>query len=410
MAVRPRLFDMAWTRTLLDGAHLDAVVATSAEHVFLLSGHGTWLEGQMRSWMARPGGADSAAAGFALLARDGRVGLVVSPVTVAEGRLSDADVVRPYERTADGSGPARALLNLLAEMNLSAARVGIERSSLDAAVMPDQTLEWPDASVLLRLARMVKGPEAINRLRAAAAATESLLRTIADEWEQLPDPTAVQRRCRMLLAEQNMDLDHFVYGAPGGGIGVHTPRPTDPHGLLFVDAGARTGGFVSDTGVTFGPATPRESSERAVYAQCAGSIQAGAEMLGPGVPGSAVLAAMQAEVTAPALRPQAHGLGIGIREWPFFGAASDARLTEGDLTIAVDQPLQAGMVINLEVGGHHGPTSSVQIEQTYVITATGAELITAQRRDTPWATGSSTCSERSAGAPPMDHRSTALLS
>lgn len=384
----PRLFNPAWVNTLLDEARLDAVVAASPEHVFLLSGHATWLERQMRSWMARPDGTDAAAAGFAILSRDGRVGLVVSPVTQAEGHLSSADLVRPYERTTDGSGPARALAEIIGEMGLSAARVAIERSRLDSAVMPRSSAHWPDASLLLRLARMVKSPEAIRRLRAAAAGTESMLATVASEWPQLADPVAVQRRCRVLLAEQNMDLDHFVYGAPGGGVGAHTPRPSDPRTPLFVDAGARAAGFVSDTGVTFAAGEPNVGSwEQGPYAQCTASIAAGAQSLRPGVPGSTVLAAMEAAVADPLLRPQAHGLGIGIREWPFF-SPSDEQLTEGDLTVPVDQPLQAGMVVNLEVGGHLAAAGSVQIEQTYLITPRGAELITSQPRDTPWPTGS----------------------
>jgi Xaa-Pro aminopeptidase len=78
--------------------------------------------------------------------------------------------------------------------------------------------------------------------------------------------------------------------------------------------------------------------------------------------------------------PQGHGLGLEPRELPFIGPATDLRLADDVVDLGVDQALEAGMVINLEVPldkpGHY----AVHVERTFVITADGVEAITSQDR------------------------------
>jgi Xaa-Pro aminopeptidase len=85
---------------------------------------------------------------------------------------------------------------------------------------------------------------------------------------------------------------------------------------------------------------------------------------------------------------QGHGLGLSIREWPIIGPPTDAILTDSAGSFPVDAPLTPGMVVNLEVGGHHPDGTSVQVEQTFVISPAGtAELLSDQPRETPLVLG-----------------------
>ena len=382
----PGLAHKAWVENLLEQAGLDAVVAASPEHVFLLTGHSTWLERQTRTWMVRPAGTGGHQAGFAVLTADGRVGLVVSPVVHGEAQARGVEYLRRYERTPDSTGPVKALRELLADMDAEDCRVGLERDGLDPTTATALPASWPDASLLLRLARMVKSPEAIARIRTATEGAEWALDAIAREWPEFDDASAIQSRFRLLLAERGLEVDHFVYGTTAGGVGITEAPPGNPAQMLFIDAGARHRGFVSDVGVTFA-AEPDDGGAGHVYAQALEVIQAGVAHLRPGVRASAVADAMRDHVPHPALRAQGHGLGIGIREWPFFGHPSGEVLVEGNLRVPVDQLLQPGTVVNLEIGGHLPDDRSLQIECTYLIGESGAEAIVEQRRGSRWLVG-----------------------
>ena len=345
--MKPKVMHLPWVQHLLRRACLDAVVATSSDHVFLLSGHSSWLERQMWSWMADPAGNASESAGYAVVTAAGDVGLVASPVVQAEARASGAGTVRIYERMPDGSGPITALTGLLADINPTDARIGVEFDGLDlatrAALGGGRRV---DASLLLRLARMVNSPEAIRRLGAVTQATETVLSAVQQRWATLPDASAVQRCAREAFAREGSDLDHSVYGAAGGGVAFTVDCPAAAESL-FVDAGGRAAGFVSDTGVTFTSNT-MGCEELRRYDMARAAVDAGAAMLRPGVRPSRVLEAMRQQVNDAALRPQAHGLGISIREWPFFGAADRDPVTEGRLHVDVDTPLVADTVVNLK--------------------------------------------------------------
>jgi len=66
-----------------------------------------------------------------------------------------------------------------------------------------------------------------------------------------------------------------------------------------------------------------------------------------------------------ALVAQGHGLGTSIREWPFFGPATDECVRDGIGEHGIDQTLAEGMVVNLEVAGHWPDRASVLVEQTF---------------------------------------------
>jgi Xaa-Pro dipeptidase len=242
-----------------------------------------------------------------------------------------------------------------------------------------------DASLLLRLLRMRKSHAALDRMRTVAELTEQALVVVCREWEHA-GPAALQQRYRMVLAAAGADVDHFVYGVPGGGVGLTVGRPALRNATVFVDAGAHLDGFFSDTGIAFAQGRPPADQVQR-FDTARRSMDAGHARLREGQRASAVWQAMQDAVTDPLLTAQAHGLGISIREWPFFGPATAKMIGDGALSVERDTVLRPGMVVNLEVGGHAPDGSSVQIEQTFVVGEDAATTITEQGRDTPWAVG-----------------------
>lgn len=368
--------------------HVDAVVASSIEHVCLLTGHMTWLGERMRDWMGRPGGTCSFQAGYAVITRSGQVGLVASNVVQADARACQVDEVCLFGRSAPYADADAALIALLDALGVLAGRVAFECDGFDAARLAGVREALPsgrtmDASLWLRSLRMVKSEDALAAMRHAAAATEAAMAHVFAGFLAGVDLVSLRIGFRHELAEWDCDYDHLVYGAQGGGV-TDAIAPAEPVHALFFDAGARYRGYFSDTGITLTRgAWSATDAER--FGAAHSAVDAGAKALLAGRPASDAWAAMQAEAArVPGLVAQGHGLGLGIREWPYFGAASDAVLQDDLGKYRIDAILAADMVVNLEVGGHFTDGSSIQIEKSFVVSPHGTPTpLVALPRDTP---------------------------
>jgi Xaa-Pro aminopeptidase len=387
LRVTNRLVDHDWLSRLLTQSGLDAVVATSPEHIQLLTGYSTWLERETSAWMLRPEGDGASAAGYAVTRTDGVTGLVASPICAPDAAASGADVVRIYERRPDGLGAAFALRQLLDDLALSGAAVGVELSGADETVLSATPEAAPaDSSLLLRVARMRKSDAALRLMRAAAEATEGGLVHVVTRWGELKDPQDLQSAYRTCLAAQNADFDHLVYGIPGGGVSSTLARSYPEGSTTFLDAGARVGGLFSDTGLTIQHGQPEVGRQR-TFDDARRALEAGVSRLVAGARASSVLRAMQECLSDNSLRAQAHGLGLSIREWPFFSRPTDGVVGHAGFVVPLDPRLVTGTVVNLEVGGHCSDGSSVQIEQTWIVAEPEPLALTVQSRDRPWESG-----------------------
>jgi Xaa-Pro dipeptidase len=158
--------------------------------------------------------------------------------------------------------------------------------------------------------------------------------------------------------------------------------PVRERDVLLLDVGCLFRSCVSDTGVTLAlEPLAGEAAER--YDLVRDCLEAGAGALAPGVHVSAIYRAMRGVVDgtlAVSSAPQGHGLGLEPRELPFIGPPTELRLADDVVDVAVDQALEPGMVINLEVPlqlpGHY----AVHVERTFLITTDGVEPITTQDR------------------------------
>jgi len=380
--------DISYARELLDAAKLDAVVASSPAHVVLLSGFGTWWERQLRDWMVDPSRGNAYHSGFALLDRRGSGALVVSPLFLEDAKHFWAQTVVAYTRLGDGNDDSvETLCGLLRSAGLESARIGVE---LDGApddlrarivqLLPNALIL--DCSALLRLLRTKKSDLAVRQLQAVAQITEDALaevRRIAprvEEWEP-PFRTAV--------AARGADFDHLVYGLPSGGVAAtHPSRESSGGRLVYVDCGARKSHFFSDTGVSVSRSSCDRITKRR-FSVAREVIDAGVNAMTPGVRSSNVYRAMQRTGKAePCLRSHGHGLGLDVREFPLIRPLANGRIADETICVDSDLKLELGMVINLEVGGFFPDGSSLQLEETYLISADGTQPLVNQMRDQPW--------------------------
>jgi Xaa-Pro aminopeptidase len=266
---------------------------------------------------------------------------------------------------------------------------GLAHGELDAlrALVPG--IEIGDGSVLLRLIRMVKTADEIERSRRAGEIAEGALRAMVAATAPGRTLAELAQVFRVEVAAGGADLEHVAIDPFGLGIATVSGYRVGEHDVLLLDVGCLYRSCVSDTGVTLATEPlGGEAAER--YGLVRDCLEAGAALLGPGVQVSAVYDAMRTVVdgtVAQRSAPQGHGLGLEPRELPFIGPPSELRLKDDFADLGVDQALEPGMVINLEVPldwpGHY----AVHVERSFLITGDGVEPLLAQDRSSALVAG-----------------------
>ena len=296
-------------------------------------------------------------------------------------------VARLLSRPSAEVGPLDAIAAAISRAVPGGGRVAVEAAGLahgelDAlrALLPGS--ELADGSVLLRLIRMVKTTDEIERSRRAAEIAEGALHAMVAAAAPGRTFAELAQVFRCELAAGGADLEHAAIDPFGLGIATVSGYELRERDVLLLDVGCLYRSCVSDTGVTLAlEPLAGEAAER--YELVRTCLEAGAAVLAPGVRVSAVHAAMRAVVDgtlAQRSAPQGHGLGLEPRELPFIGPPTDLRLADDIVDLDVDQALEPGMVINLEVPlewpGHY----AVHVERTFLITPDGVEPLLAQDR------------------------------
>jgi Xaa-Pro aminopeptidase len=292
-------------------------------------------------------------------------------------------------------GPLEALAATIAGAVPQGGRVAVEAAGLAAGELDAlgglvPGIEIGDGSVLLRLIRMVKTADEIARSRRAAEIAEGALGALVAAVAPGRTLAELAQVFRREVAAGGADLEHVAIDPFGLGIATVSGYRVRERDVLLLDVGCLYRSCISDTGVTVAvEPLAGEAAER--YELVRDCLEAGARTLAPGVPVSAVYAAMRGVVDGTLAQrsgPQGHGLGLEPRELPFIGPPTDLRLADDVVDVAVDQALEPDMVINLEVPlewpGHY----AVHVERSFLITASGVEPLLPQDRSSALVPGS----------------------
>lgn len=406
------LFNSERAKALLSEAGVDAVVAAAQLSVDYVTGHRSSFESTFRGYHMIPGaGPEHLFRSFAIATAAGERTLVAHAATVAtalpgwSGGLeiygaggfdpagaeavdeSFRELARVLARRSADVTALAALANAIRGAVPHGGRVAVESAGLASGELDElrallSGIEVADGSVLLRLIRMVKTADEIERSRRAADLAEGALAAMVDAAAPGRTLAELAQVFRYAVAAGGADLEHVAISPFGLGIATVSGYRVRERDVLLLDVGCLYRSCISDTGVTLAlePLTGEAAERYDLVRDC---LEAGARTLAPGTPVSAVYRAMRGVVDgtlAERSLPQGHGLGLEPRELPFIGPPTDLRLADDVVDLAVDQVLEPGMVINLEVpldkSGHY----AVHVERTFVIGADGVEPITPQDR------------------------------
>jgi Xaa-Pro dipeptidase len=408
------LLNEARARAYLDHCQLDAIIATSPVNIRYLTEYCCWLDPLMKQYMLSPGTPNRIFQGYALYPRDGEPALIVSPAFAAnavdlgvdvrfygdpglhrewppgpvEERLQELDKL--LASPTSGETPTDALLSVVRDRGLDGARLGLEieplpdvyRSMIEAALPGSQI---KDCTNLFRLIRMVKSEQEIERLAGAAAISEAAgLASARSTLEGVSLSAAIQDY-RSQVAASGADFEHFIYGLRGLGLAQEPDYTLEDDDILCVDFGCIYKGYFSDTAMTIEmPQAPRPLRDR--YGDLQACVAAALDCVRPGVPSSVVQEAMVSTMAArgvTATFPHGHGLGLEIRDYPILVPDNGLHISDDCVDEPSNLPLEENMVINLEVTVMAPGIGSVEIEQTFVVTAEGSRPLVEQDRGDP---------------------------
>ncbi len=234
-----------------------------------------------------------------------------------------------------------------------------------------------DAPSLVEHARMVKGPDELDRIRAAVALGAKLFDRALEVLR--PGVTEAEIAGEMEFAARRGGADEMSFptiiasGARSAlphGRASHQPIATG--GFVVCDFGVILAGYCSDqTRTVWIGSAP--SDARQVYDAVRESQQAAIDAVKPGAPVGAVDSAARKILRKARLgryftHSTGHGVGLEIHEAPRVAAAQT-------------ETLQPGMVITIEPGVYFPGKWGVRIEDMVAVTASGCEVLTPTSKD-----------------------------
>jgi Xaa-Pro aminopeptidase len=277
-------------------------------------------------------------------------------------------------------GFVSALVAAFHRAGMSRATVGVDTDALHPSdlaaleqALPEATLV--DASAWARWVRRVKLPAEVDRLRAAAAVTESAIHAAIDAARVGMSERDLQLIVASHLASGGLTPRFVVVTAGERSAFADTPASADQRlgrgDLVRFDVGGQLDGYWSDLGRTAVVGRPDGLQQSRYEAILAGEMVQ-LDLARPGVRAQDVFRVAVDEVERLGLAPYrrhhcGHGIGLNPYEAPIINPATA-------------QELEAGMVFCFETPYYEIGWGGMMVEDTLVITERGCELLSVSDR------------------------------
>ena len=282
------------------------------------------------------------------------------------------------EKTKTTGVPQHVLERTLKRLGMNRGRVAFDETGVGYALRESCCPELIplEGTNIFREIRLIKTTDEIELVRQSTRINEEAGRAMYDAcvpgaaWDEIVRTYAVE------LARRDA-VQQFMSSAPGQESSMIFPL--EGHGIILKvgewvrhDYGGTYHSYWSDTGRTISLGEPSEQL-RSYYAACRAGLEAVAEQLKPGAR-SGDLFALGVRTVRQAGIPhydRAHcGHCIGLEMYETGGIKPNDELR-----------LAPGMVLNVELPYYELGWGGLQIEDTFLITATGAERLTAFPRE-----------------------------
>ncbi|NOU73534.1 M24 family metallopeptidase [Paenibacillus sp. LMG 31458] len=304
-------------------------------------------------------------------------------------------------RCAGGCGSAASPLRIATELDVLPVQLYLRLQ----AALPGAA--WEDGSLLVREQRMIKSPDEVTAIRAAArvvdAALEAVIPHIREGMAEFELMALIEHQLRlrghqglMRMRAYNSELITGMVAAgaaaavptyfdgPAGGTGLHPSSPQSSGRALIgrgepilVDIGCSIDGYLIDQTRTLVIGDLDPELQRA-YDVAEQVLRATEARLQPGVIAEHLYLLALDQVQEAGL--SAHFMGYGADQVKFLGHGIGLEIDELPvLAKGFKYPLAPGMVIAIEPKFTFPGRGVVGIEDTYLITENGYEKLTISR-------------------------------
>ncbi|MDE3193978.1 MAG: aminopeptidase P family protein [Chloroflexota bacterium] len=278
-----------------------------------------------------------------------------------------------------GGSAAEALLEELGALP-SSARVALDERGVTAAVRDAVRARFGervvDGAALLDRVRMVKTPEEIRRLEAAALVMEgSIARALEAAREGISEAEMARVFDTSTIAAGSAPYFTVIAFGERGALPNTVPsaaRRLRRGDQIRFDVGCYTEMYASDISRTavLGAPAPKV---RGYYEAILAGEQRMLEVMKPGVRArevfdAAVRATQEAGIPHYRRHHVGHGVGLDVYDLPIIAPGSET-------------PLEPGMVFEIETPYYEIGFGGVQVEDTVVITESGCRLLTRSSRE-----------------------------
>lgn len=276
----------------------------------------------------------------------------------------DAFTVRPWDETEDPVALAAALAApgtiALGDQTWAVFLMRLQEALPAAGFVSATTLTQP--------LRMRKDTDEIAHLRAAAEATDRVVRRLDETRFSGRTERDVSAEVQALCLEEGHDSAPFaiVASGPNGASPHHdaSARVIEQGDAIVVDFGGRHRGYCADTTRTFhvGEPSPRFAGAFAVLQE---AQAAGRAAVAPGVPAQDIDRAARAVIAEAGfgdffIHRTGHGIGLEVHEHPY--------IVEGN-----EMPLEEGMTFSIEPGIYLSGDFGMRIEDIVAVRAEGVD-------------------------------------
>ena len=286
--------------------------------------------------------------------------------------------------------PGAALALALKERGLTKARLALDQERVTPNVRAQIEAALPDAEIVdaadfFRLIRMVKTPDEIAALAAAAEVNEKAGIAASNAVAE----GATEREVASVFAAEvgrmggKWQWFHFCSGRRATGIFPPTDKKIAKGEMWKFDAGVVLGNYQGDTGWGGVLGEPNQA-QLDLWKATEEGFEAAMSKVKAGVLGSTIFRTLL-EATRSAGLPEhngnfaGHAIGLEQREVPYV-LADPAPQGSPFLPESSDFPLEAGTTICVENPCQIFGMGGTQIEKTVVVTETGYEFIYPQER------------------------------
>jgi Xaa-Pro aminopeptidase len=348
-------------RRSMRGSGLDAMLVTSPENRFYLSGFYAEDMGCRES------------AGALLITGD------------EQFLLTDGRYVEQAQREAPGWDIVEYRKELPAKLGeifkeLPATRLGYEPACLSCRMLDDikqhldMTTLVPNGNKLTSM-RTVKTGDEIASIDKAVRAVEKVMDHISGRLE----PGMTEREAAWIILEKTYresdgpSFPPIVASGPNSALPHAVPgaRKIEPGDPVIVDTGCRVEGYCSDMTRTFFPGGDPHEKMKEIYRIVREAQSRAQEMIRPGIPCRAVDRRARDKISKAGhgrdfIHSLGHGVGIAVHEAPA-------------LSFRNRKHLRSGMVVTVEPGIYLPGKGGVRLENMALVTDDGVRVLNSNR-------------------------------